>query len=344
MNFAKWISFIVLIISIYILWQIRQILLLALTAVVFALALNILVKKLMDLGLKRIYGILLSIVILFIIISLFFLILVPSLIFQFQELFTLVPQGINKLILELDNIKYHLSPDLTDSLPDLEKILVQLQPLFNNLYKKGFNVVFSFLGVLLSSLLLLALTLMILADPLPYKQGFIRLFPSFYRSRINTILNQAQISIEEWLADTFIKIISVIILTFFCLLILRVPSVSAQALLAGVLAFIPYIGPSISVITPMAIAFLYSSWIPWVILILYIAIYQITDKIIIPKLRNNRVILISANVIIGEIIFANFLGLLGLFLALPLIIITEILIKEIVIKDIFDNWQITENE
>jgi predicted PurR-regulated permease PerM len=75
---------------------------------------------------------------------------------------------------------------------------------------------------------------------------------------------------------------------------------------------------------------------------MYIAIYQIIDKIIIPKLRKNRVVLISANVIIGEVIFANFLGLLGLFLALPLIIITQILIKEILINDIFDHWQIKQ--
>jgi predicted PurR-regulated permease PerM len=340
MNFAKWISFSIVIIFIYILWQIRQILLLALTAVVLALTLNILVKKLTDLGFKRIFGILLSVLALFTIISLFFLILVPSLLSQFQELFTLVPRGINKLILDLDNLKYSLSPDFSDSLPDLEEILKQLQPIFSNLYKKGFNFVFGFFGVLLSSLLLLALTLMILVDPIPYKQGFIRLFPNFYRSRINTILSQAKIELEEWLADTFIKITSVIILTFLCLLILQIPLVSPQALLAGILAFIPYIGPSISVIFPMAIAFLYSPWLPWLILILYIAIYQITDKIIIPKLRNNRVVLISANVIIGEVIFANFLGLLGLFLAFPLIIISQILIKEILIKDIFDNWQI----
>ncbi|BAQ60158.1 hypothetical protein GM3708_564 [Geminocystis sp. NIES-3708] len=315
-------------------------LLLALTALVLALTLNILVKKLIDLGLKRIYGILLSILTLFAIIILFFLILVPSLISQFQELFTLVPKGINKLILELDNFKYYISPDFSDSLPDLQEILVQLQPIFSNLYKKGFNFIFGFFGVLLSSLLLLALTLMILVDPLPYKQGFIRLFPSFYRTRINVILHQTKIQLEEWLADTFIKITSVIILTFLCLLILQVPLVSAQALLAGILAFIPYIGPTISVISPMAIAFLYSPWIPWLILIFYITIYQVTDKIIIPKLRQNRVVLIPANVIIGEVIFANFLGLLGLFLALPLIIISQILIKEILIKDIFDHWQI----
>lgn len=38
-------------------------------------------------------------------------------------------------------------------------------------------------------------------------------------------------------------------------------------------------------------------------------------------------------------IFASFLGLLGLFLVVPLTIISQILLEEILIKDIFDHWQ-----
>jgi predicted PurR-regulated permease PerM len=338
MNFAKWISFSFVIIFIYIIWQIKQILLLVLTAIVFVLILSIFVKKLVNLGIKRNYAVLLAILSVFIIITLFVILVVPSLLSQFEELFTLLPQGINKLISELNKIKDYLSPDFNNSLPNLNDLLIQFQPFFNSLLQKGFNVIFGFFGALLSGLLLLALTFMILAEPLPYKQGFIRLFPNFYRPRINTILDRSKNELEEWLADTFIKIISVIILSFFSLLILQVPVVSAQALLAGILAFTPYIGPSISVISPMAIAFLSSWWKPWLVLIIYIAIYQIIDRIIIPKLRNNRVMLIPANVIIGEVIFANFFGLLGLFLALPLIIISQIVIEEILIKDIFDHW------
>lgn len=342
MDFGKWVSFSLVIIFIYIIWQIRQILLLVLTAVVAALVLNIIVKKLVNLGLKRGYAVLASIVLLFSIITFFVLVVIPSLLVQFQELYELVPLGIEKLILEVDQFKNNLSSEWANSFPDLKQILVDLQPLLNDLLKRGFIVVTGVFGALLSGLLLLALTLMILVDPLPYKEGFIRLFPYFYRARINDILLRIKIELEEWLADTFIKIIAVFILTFLTLLIFNVPLVSAQAFLAACLAFIPYIGSVTSVISPIAISFIDSDWKSWAILILYIGIYYSIDKIIIPKLRKNRVILIPANVIIGQVIFANFLGLLGLFLAFPLIIITQILIKEILIIDIFDHWQLTE--
>ncbi|MGI0482536.1 AI-2E family transporter [Geminocystis sp. CENA526] len=342
MDFAKWISFSLVIIFIYIIWQIKQILLLVFTAVVFALILNIVVKQLVNFGIKRGYAVLGSIVLLFTVIIFFITVVIPSLLFQFQELYNLVPLGIQKIILEVDQFKHNLSSEWANALPDLEQVLEDLQPLLNDLLKRGFIVVTGVFGALLTGLLLLALTLMILVDPIPYKEGFIRLFPSFYRSRINEILNIITQELEEWLADTFIKIISVFILTFITLSIFQIPLVSAQAFLAGLLAFIPYVGSITSVISPMAITFLYSDWKSWMILIAYIGIYHLVDRIIIPKLRKNKVELIPANVIIGQIIFANFLGVLGLFLALPLVIMTQILIKEILIKDIFDSWQLTQ--
>ncbi len=339
MDFAKWISFSSVIILIYILWQIRKILLLVFTAVVFAITLNLLVEKLCKLGLKRAYGVLLATITLLVSIALFLVIIVPSLGFQFQELLTLLPQGIDKIIFQIEEMRNNLSPEISKSFPALEDLLPQIQPIINDLLTKGFSFISGFLGALLTSLLLIALTLMFLVEPAPYKQGFIRLFPFFYRQRITDILNRTEKDLEEWLADTFIKIIAVAVLSFITLFIFGIPLIAVQALLAGILAFTPYIGPIISVSFPVAIAFIYSPWKPWVILIMYILIFYCVDKIIIPKLRPHRVNLIPANIIIAEVFFASFLGLLGLFLVVPLTIISQTLIEEILIKDIFDHWQ-----
>ena len=345
MNFAKWVSFSIVIILIYVLWQIKKLILLVFTAFILALILNAIVNKLTALGIKRNQGVLLSLFALLCLVILFIILVVPPLFFQFQELFNLVPQGIDKLIFQVNKLKENITlPEISNLIPNLEELLPQIKPLVEDLLTRGINLVSGFLGALLSSLLLLALTLMLLADPLAYKQGFIRFFPHFYRPRVTDIIEQIQAELQEWLTDTFIKIISVTILTFICLLILQIPLVFVQALLAGILAFTPYIGPIISVISPVAIAFIESSWKPWLILIFYIIIYQIVERIIIPKLRKNRVKLIPASVIIGEVVFANFLGLLGLFLAVPLIIISQILIQEILIKDVFDRWKVSKSE
>ena len=339
MNFGKWVSFSSIVIALYILWQIKQLLLLLLTAVVLAIGLNILVRKLQKWGIKRGYAVSISVIILLSLLVVFSWLIVPSLVIQFQQLIDLVPQGIQKLIFELNKIKDNLSPELTESLPDTSQIIQQLQPLINELLARGFNFLSGFLGGLLSSLLLLALTLMLLADPQSYRQGFIRLCPYFYRPRVEQILTSCEKRLQEWLSYIFWKIIFVTGLSLIGLFILGVPLVLAQAVLAGILTFIPYIGPGISVIAPLAIALLISAWKPWLVLILYILIYQIGENILIPKIRKDGVKLIPVTVIVGEIFFASFLGFLGLFLALPLTIITEILVKEVLIKDILDQWQ-----
>lgn len=340
MNFAKWISFSIVVVFIFVLWQIKQLLLLVLTSVVLALSLNIIVRKLSNLGVKRNYAVLISFLALFILLATFLILVVPSLLTQFEQLSTLVPQGINKLIVELNRLKNNLSPYLSNSLPNLDQLLPQLQPIINNLLSRGVSFVSGFLGGLLSSLLLFALTLMILVEPISYRNGFIRIFPNFYRPRVNYILSLCEEKLQEWLIDTFFRILSIIILSYITLSLLGIRLVSAQSLLAGVLSFIPYIGPFISIISPVAIAFLNATWKPWLLIVIYIAIYQVIENIIIAKLRKNRVILAPFNVIIGEVFYASFLGFLGLFLATPLTIITEILVKEILIKDILDQWKL----
>lgn len=336
MNFAKWVSFSLVIILVYITWQVRQLLLLALTAVVLAISLNILVLQMRRFGMKRNYAVALSILFLLGVIFLFGSLVVPSLITQLEELSKLVPKGIDKLILELNNLRDSLSLDVIDALPTVEQILAQLQPILNELVSRGVTIVSGFFGVLLSSLLLLALSLMILVDPIPYRNGFIRLFPQFYRHRIDQILVYCEKDLQEWLTDTLIRIFSAIFLSSLVLFIFTIPLVWVQSLLAGFLVLIPYVGPTISVISPMAIAFITSSWKPWVILFFYILIYQLIEYGILPKLRKNRLRLSPANTIIGEVFFGTLLGILGLFLALPLTIIFQIFVKEILIKDILD--------
>ncbi|GFE68230.1 hypothetical protein CFPU101_08400 [Chroococcus sp. FPU101] len=54
-----------------------------------------------------------------------------------------------------------------------------------------------------------------------------------------------------------------------------------------------------------------------------------------PFVMQKQVSLLPAATLISQLIFAIFLGFLGLFMALPLTIILQVLLQEIVIKDWF---------
>ena len=181
MDFGTWIGFIVFFVALYVLWQIKQLLLLIFTAVVIATSLNVLVKSFCRRGLKRVYGVLLSILLLLGVISGFFWIIVPSFINQFQELAQLIPQGIEKLNSWLDFILIRLDPEIINYLPTREELAEQLQPLLENLLGGGLSFFYGSLGVLLSTLLLLVITFMMLGNPTPYRQGFVRLLIKMFQ-------------------------------------------------------------------------------------------------------------------------------------------------------------------
>ncbi|NES83392.1 MAG: AI-2E family transporter [Moorea sp. SIO2B7] len=350
MNFGKWIGFIALMLSIYILWQIRQVILLLFTAVILANALNLLVKKIQDWGeklgqrwglqkglMKRGYAVLIAIILSFVLLVAFFWLIVPPFVTQFQELAKLVPQGIEKLIVWLNDLKALLSP-IKEALPNLQQITEQLQPLINQLLDRGWIFVSSGLGMLLNLLLLLALTLMLLADPQSYRQGFVRLFPSFYRRRIDEILTLCDQALQGWLVGILFNMVMIAVFSFIGLLMLGIPLALSQAMLAGIFTFIPNIGPALSVIPPMAIALLETPWKSLAVLILYIVIQQVESNILTPLVMAQQISLFPAITLLAQVFFASFFGFLGLFLALPLTVVGQVWLKEVLIKDILDQW------
>ena len=336
MSFGTWIGFVAFFLSLFVLWQIRQLLLLIFTAVVIATSLNILVEKFCRKGLKRGYGVTLAILTLLGFGILFFQIVIPPFISQFQELAALIPQGIERLEVWLDFLLSRLDPEIIIYLPDTEEITEQIQPIINQFLGGGLLFFYSSLGALLSSLLLLVLSLMLLAEPEPYRQGFIRLFPAFYRQRVALILVKCDRALRGWLVGILFNMLVISILSFISLLILRIPLALAQALLAGALTFIPNVGPTISVLSPMAIALLDDPWKSLAVLILYTIIQQVESNILTPLVMSQKVSLLPAITLLSQIFFATFFGFLGLILALPLTVVGQVWIKEVLVKDILD--------
>lgn len=338
MTLGRWIGLIAFILSMYILWQIRQALLLIFAAVVIANALNILVQRFRRSGIKRGFAVLLSVFLLLCILVGFFLLIVPPFAAQFQELTKLVPQGIDRLSTWIEMLQARLSPQLMEHLPSIEQLFQQLQPLANRLLGGGFSFFSNSLNVVVNVLLVLILTLMLLVDPAPYRKGFIRLFPSFYRRRVDEILNECEVALRGWLVGIFFNMFVIASLSFVGLMVLGIKLALAQAALAGVLTFIPNIGPALSVVPPIAIALLEAPWKAIAVLILYILIQQVETNLLTPYVMAQQVSLLPAVTLMAQVFFATFFGFLGLLLALPLTVVGQVWLKEVIIKDILDQW------
>ncbi|NJM87266.1 MAG: AI-2E family transporter [Hydrococcus sp. RU_2_2] len=339
MKLGHWLGIIALGISVYILWQMRQMVLLLFAAIVLAITLNLLIEKFQTWRIKRGYAILLSGLCLIGALVSFFWLIVPPFIREFQQLVLLVPQGIEALITWIKELASRLDPELIQSLPTLQQLTQQLQPLVNQIAGRGLSFFYSSLGVPLSLLFLLVLTFMLLAEPNAYRQAFIRLFPSFYRRRVDAILVRCDRALQKWLAAIFFNMLLVGIFSFIGLLVMQIPLALSQATIAGLFTFIPNIGPVLSVVPPMAIALLENPWKALFVLIFYIVIQQIDSQLLTRLIIKQPISLFPAITLLTQFIFASFFGFLGLLLAFPVAIVGEIWLQEVLIKDVLNRWK-----
>lgn len=339
MNLGQCIGLLALAISLYILWQIRQLLLLVFTAVILATALNRLAKRLQRSGVPRSIAVLLAIAILLTFIVGFFGLIVPAFTAQFQQLIQLFPIGVARSDFWIEQLRTRIPSQLTPYLPDVDNLVQQLQPLANQVLQRTFAVFSSTFGFFIQFLLVLVLTLMLLAQPQPYRKAFIRLFPSFYRRRVDNILTRSEVALGGWLTGILFNMSVIAVLSGIGLWLLGIPLVLSQAALAGILTFIPNIGPTLSVIPPMAIALLDTPWKPFAVLALYIGIQQLESNFLTPYVMAQQVSLLPAVTLLSQVFFATFFGFLGLFLALPLTVVAQVWLQEVLIKDVLDRWQ-----
>jgi len=337
-NLGQWIGLITILLSLYILWQIREALLLMFAAVVLATTLNRLARRFQRSGLKRGFAVLLSVAIFVLIMVGFFWLIVPPFAAQFQELTYRVPKGLERLNHLLDQLEARVPPQLRPYVPDIDSLGKQAQPLVNRALGSSFAFVSGSLEVFLKILLLLVWTGMLLANPQAYRKVFVRLFPSFYRRRANGILDQCEVSLEGWITSALIAMSAVGLMSVIGLSVLRVPSALALAVLAGFMNLIPNLGPTISVIPAMAIALLDTPWKSLTVLALYFVIQQTEGNLITPFVMAHQVSLLPAITLISQLFFFTFFGFLGLFLALPLTVVAKIWLQEVLIKDVLDQW------
>jgi len=336
---GQWLGLLALIISLYILWQIRQVVLLLFAAVVLATVLNRVVGRIQQYHIKRGFAIAITIVILLLLIVGFFAFVIPRIVDQLQQSIDVLPQVSERITTWLNWLQSTIPGAMFEQLHVLENIPQQLQTRIAQLLGNFFVILNNSLAVVLSLLLFLVLTIMLLANPSQYRRVFILAFPTFYRRRIDEILSESEESLVSWIKGTLIAMVVIGLVSFIGLSILGVPLPLVNAALAGLLEFIPNVGPTLSVVPPALLALLDAPWKAGAVTLLYIAIQQFESLVLVPLIMKQEVDLMPVFTILAVVVFASLFGFLGLFLAIPLLIVVQIWLKEVLVKDVMNKWQ-----
>jgi len=338
LRLSSGIGLVVIIAALIVLWKIRSILLLLFAAVVFATAINRLVRLLQRLNMKRGWAIAISILGLIALLVGVGALVLPQFLSQVRQLANLIPPALDQLERWALSLQDWLPISLGENFRSLNGLVEQLQSFTPRIFNNFFSLFSNSLGILLQTLLVLVLIIMLLAQPQPYRRGFTLLFPSFYRRRVDQILQKCETALGGWVVGILFNMTVITIMSAIGLWILGIPLVFGNAILAGLLTFIPNVGPTMSVIPPAILGLLEAPWKAGAVVILYIIIQQLESNILTPLVMEKQVSLLPAVTLISQLIFASFFGFLGLFLALPIVVVAQVWLQELVIKDILNHW------
>ena len=339
-----------LIISILILWGLKEIIILFFASIIIAMALCTITGKIRDtLGIPRWISLGITIISILLISSISIVIIIPQFTSEFQELINQIPSAVSKLWELSINAFYKFSEIIyKDSIPNLADRTsitnkLSIIPNGSSLASGVTDSITSLISLasnvgigILQLFFIISVALMITLQPNSYKEVAILLLPSFYRRRARSILLICGNALSNWMAGVILSSIFVAILVAIGLYLLGIKLVIANALIAGILNVIPNVGPTISTIFPLSVALLDTPWKSLAVLGLYIVIQNIESYVITPSIMHKQVKLLPGLTITAQFIFTILFGPLGLLLAIPMAVVIQVFVKEVIIHDILE--------
>lgn len=313
-------------------WELRWVLLVLFGAIILAVALDVPTTLVMTrLRLKRPLALLLVLVFLAGLSLGLAQVLLPEVLEQVRQLGQLAPAVAARLVLLSNRIPW--LPDLNISMANLEN-WERLQPLGSQLLGLAGGAANTTVQLLLMALLAILFTL----DPGSHRQLLIALTPRFWRRRMALLLDNCRDALGGWLAGMTLSAIAVFLLTWAGLGLLRVPLALLSSLVCGLLTFVPTIGPTAATLLPLSVALLVSPATVLQVLMLRLVLQNGEAFLLTPLLLRRTVNLLPTVALMAQLSLGALLGLPGLLLALPLVVVLQVICEQVLVRDVMDRW------
>ncbi len=191
---------------------------------------------------------------------------------------------------------------------------------------QAFGVVGSAFTIGVNLLLLLVMIFYLGKDGGTFVEGFISLVPNSYQPDTRRLLGELSSIWNAYLRGQLILCLVIGVATFLAALALGLPNALILGLVAGLLEFLPNIGPVISTVFAVIIALVStSSTLPFLsgpslalaVLIVCLIIQQLEALFLVPRVMGSNLDLHPFVVIAAIVVAASIAGLLGVILAAP---------------------------
>ena len=313
-------------------WQLRWVLLVLFGAVVVAVALDVLIHQLQNRSrLARPQALLVVLAGLLLAGLLVGQLLLPELITQTQQLGQDLPELFNKLSEWLG-----ADPRLA-GLNQASGAGVSPENL-QSLGRQLLGVAGGAANSLIQVLLMVLLAILLALDPSSHRGMVVAITPRPARELMVQLLDESRQALGGWLTGMTLSASTVFLLTWGGLLLLKAPLALLSALVCGLLTFVPTIGPTAATLLPTGLALLQSPQLVVSVLVFRLILQNLEAFLLTPLLLRKTVNLLPTVALMAQLSLGALLGLPGVLLALPLVVVLQVFMQRVVVRQVMDRW------
>lgn len=305
------------------LYTVRELILVLLVSIVIASAMDPLVDWLFNKAkFPRGLSVILVYLILLGVVAMTFYFIIPPMVSQFSQ-----------LAVRLEGFRDEVS-DRASNLPNIFDqlgISNSFSALGQNFAKITSNFLQTTAGVfsgIVEFVAILAISFYLVSSGDGMKNFVKSLVPTKHQDRAVVLTHKIQRKIGGWLLGQLILSGFIFIFTFVGLTILGVKYALALALLAGLLEIVPYLGPILSAIPAILVAFVQSPPLALFVLILYVVVQQTENHILVPKIMGRAIGVNPVIILVAVLLGFKIAGMLGMLLAVPMVAGMQVVISD----------------
>lgn len=316
------------VLGLWFIYLVRDVVAILFVSLIFASALDRWVDWLQRRHIPRPLGILLIYIAILSVFSLVISSLVPPLITEIRGVavdFPVYWERLTDSVLRLRSLS-----DTPAFLSGFQQVIDSLESSLAQTGQGVFSSLFSLFGGLLSFIFVLVMTFYMTVSESAMKSALRSLLPDRYQPYITHLLSRMQEKIGTWLQAQLILSVVIASLVYLGLTIIGVKYALILAILAGLLEFIPYVGPIISAIPAIFFGFTQSPLTALLVLIMYVVMQQMENHFIVPAVMRRAIGVHPILSITAMLTGAKLFGFVGILLAIPVVTAISVWVGDVV--------------
>lgn len=198
---------------------------------------------------------------------------------------------------------------------------------------RGLGLVGSTFGALAYLLIVVFFAAFMAAAPQLYVEGALYLVARKRRKRVREVLYEIGHVLQRWLVGQSALAVVVALITGTGLALIGAPFPAALGLLAGLMEFVPYIGPFVAAIPAIVVGFSAGTQVGLWVALLFLGVQIAESYVLAPLVQHKAVYLPPAVVLFCQVLMGVIVGGLGVAVATPLAAAIMVAVSMLYVED-----------